>query len=241
MQTVNDKGRIIVHCSLDDELRCQRIINELKKTNDYVDLNAELTDSLIQLKVICIICCISKTYEKDTKRKCELQYAFKSQHRIVPVLIEHDFIVQEACLKHILDSLLLSTPISDLSGYEHTFNDACNRLHLEFDKFADNDEDLLVNTMNYLNIHQECKKQDWNEIPKLLLYIPSALLHNAIDRQHPDDRKKMISLMFILNDQFNGKGQMQIDRFEQWLIHYRQINEQNAEVQEEDFNKLDEV
>ena len=93
MQTVNDKGRIIVHCSLDDELRCQRIINELKKTNYYVDLNAELTDSLIQLKVICIICCISKTYEKDTKRQCELQYAFKSQHRIVPVLIEHDFIV----------------------------------------------------------------------------------------------------------------------------------------------------
>src|SRR6185312_8396329 len=103
------------------------------------------------------------------KRQAELQYAFKSQYHLVPILIEHDFNAQQPCLRHLLD--LLMTSAIDFSEHSLTFNDACQQLRLELSKFT-YDDDSKINAFNYLNIYQECHKQGWNRISKLLFRIP---------------------------------------------------------------------
>jgi hypothetical protein len=199
-----------------------------------VELNGKLTDSYSRPKIICIICCLSKNYEKDSKRQAELQYAFKSQHHLVPILIEHDFNTQQPWLRHIVDSLVTST--IDFSEHNSTFSGACWQLHLEISKFVDDNDDFTINAVNYLNIYQECLKQGWSEIPKLFFHIPAALFHDAIAKRQPNDVTKMINLMSILNDRLNGKAQTQIDRFQQWLIHMNQTNQTSGNIESKDLN-----
>ncbi len=232
MRTINCKGRIILHCSLADESWCKRVINKLKRTEYYVELNGKLTDSSTRLKTHCVICCLSRNYEKDLKRQAELQYAFKSQHRLVPILIEHDFNAQQPYLRHILASLVTST--MDFSEYSCTFSEACQQLFLALSKLANNNDDSIINGFTYWTIYQECHKQGWNEIPKLLFHIPAAPFHDAIDRRQQNDVTKMINLMFILNDRFNGKAKAEIDRFQQWLTNMNQMNQANRNIKNED-------
>jgi len=232
VQTIDAKGRIVIHCNVTDELWCKRIINNLNVTDYSLELNGKLTDSKTSLKIVCIICCLSKNYEKDSKRQSELQYAFKSQYRLVPILIEHDFKVQQPWLRYIVDSLVIST--IDFSRYSCTFSDACQQLRRELAKFANNNDESIVNAFNYLNIYQECHKQGWDEIPKLLFHIPAVLFHDAIDKRQPNDMTRMISLMSMLNDGSNGRAQTQIDCFQQWLTFMNQTNQANRNIKNED-------
>ncbi|CAF4313582.1 unnamed protein product [Rotaria sp. Silwood2] len=94
----------------------------------------------------------------------------------------------------------------------------------------------MTKASNYLNIYQECSKRSWNDIPNLLYRIPVALSHYAIDKRQPNDVTKMIKLMYTLNNRLNGKAQVQIDGFQEWLTHTTQTNQTNDNIEDEDPN-----
>ncbi|CAF2963784.1 unnamed protein product, partial [Rotaria sp. Silwood2] len=175
-----------------------------------------------------------KNYESDSNKQAELQYAFKSQHHLIPILIEHGFEVEQPWLRHILESSV--TSVINFSESNNTFNDACKELLCVLSQLEDSDDDSIKKASNYLKIYQVCYKQGWNNIPKLLFYIPDILFHYAIDKRQPNNVIKMIHLMYTLNDQLNSNAQAQINGFQQWLTSSDQTNPTNDNIEDEDTN-----
>jgi hypothetical protein len=213
---INSHSRIVVHCSVMDEQRCKRIVNQIDGTKYDVELNGKLTDSDSGIKANYVVCCLSSNYENDRKREGEIKYSFKSQHHILPIHLNRDFKPQQLWLNHILE-LLVTSPI-DFSEANNTLSNACDQLHRELSNYDGGDDTPITTPLYYVSIYQECCKQGWHAIPALLLHIHAYLLQTAIDKRLLTNITKLIDLMRILNNHLQGQAQSQIDLFHKWLI-----------------------
>jgi len=203
----NIKNHIILHANVNQKRSYECIIHGLNKLGYYVELKVDGTYPSIKTNVLCLICCLSKDYEKDYIRQCELQYAFKTQQSIIPIRIESNFVVQQLSLQYILDSL--TTSIIDFSGSNEPFE----QLHKEILNISQEkkiDMSSSSKTFNYSRIYQQCRTTGWNKILKLLFYIPVFYSYDNID--------KMIQQMYKLNNRLNANAQRQINDFHQWLL-----------------------
>ncbi|CAF2115691.1 unnamed protein product [Rotaria magnacalcarata] len=176
------------------------------------------------MKTHCIICCLTESYQNDSQRQAELQYCYKSQHHLIPILFEHGFEVQQTWLGQILESLQIS--IINFSESITVTDVAWQELHRALSELNKHDDKSVAKASHYLNIYEECQKQGWDNIPQLLLYIPAILIHDAIDKRKSHDMKKMIHLMYTINNRFSGTAQLQINKFQQWLENINQINQE---------------
>ena len=218
-------GRIIVHCNRNDEARCARIISQLGRQTYRPELNGQINSSTGFKNIQCIVCCLSSNYEKDEKRRSELQYAFKSQQRIVPVTIQSDFRATEAWLTHILD--YTSAPIIDLSGSKRDQKKSSEQLSFEVNKLKDGADLRIGNASVYVRIYQVCCNQGWIDLPKVLLRIPVALLKKAFDQRLPHEMAQIMKIMYSVNDQFGDGVKSHIDSFHGWLKDNYQEDETN--------------
>jgi hypothetical protein len=231
VRAINSHGRIVVHCSVMDEQRCKRIVNQIDRTKYDVELNGQLTDSDYGIKANYVVCCLSSNYENDRKREAEIKYFFKSQHHILPIHLNRDFKPQQLWLTHILE-LLVTSPMY-FSESNNTLSNACDQLHRELSNYDGRDNIPIITPFNYVSIYQECCKQGWHAVPELLLHIHAYLLQTAIDERVLKNVAKLIDLMRVLNIQLAGQVKSQIDLFHKWLIETIQEHYKNQDLHQQ--------
>jgi hypothetical protein len=215
VRAINSRGRVIIHCSVIDEQRCKRIVNQINRTKYDVELNGNLTDANSGIKANYVVCCLSSNYENDRKREGEIKYSFKSQYHILPIHLNKDFKPQQLWLNHILE-LLVTSPIY-FSESNNRLSNSCKQLHRALSNYDDGDDTPIVAAVNYVSIYQECCKQSWYVVLELLLHMHGYLLQTAIDKRLLTSMKRLINLMRILNNHLSGQVYLQIDRFYKWL------------------------
>lgn len=104
---------------------------------------------------------------------------------------------------------------------------------LKYKPFSDDyiERNEPLDKSKYSKIYEECCKQHWNDIPRLLLHVNGRILESAFDENSLFGIECMVNLLSKLNNQFQEQAQNQIDSFQIWLTEMVRIKKKNERLE----------